>query len=85
MFLVIDDFDILESNVTLGAGRKLGRAYKTNTDSLFSLCSEWKNTLKTEREAFAVKLKRQSRKIQDLETKTKFQQNEVCNSSNTNI
>ena len=75
---------MLESNVTLGAGRKLGHTYKTYTDILFSLCSEWKNTLKTEREAFAVKLKRQSRKIQDLEIKTKFQQNEVCNTSNTN-
>ena len=84
MFLVIGDSDMLESNVTLGAGRRLGHTYKTYNDFLFSLCSEWKDTLKTEREAFAVKLKRQSRKIQDLEIKTKFQQSEVCNRSNTN-
>jgi len=58
MFLVIGDSDMLESNVTLGAGRKLGHTYKTSNDFLFSIYSEWKDTLKTVREAFAVKLKR---------------------------
>ena len=72
---------ITRKQVILGAGSKLKHAFKAY-DFLFSLCREWKNTLKTEREAFAVKLKRQSRKIQDLEIKTKFQQTEVCNRSN---
>ena len=84
MFLVIGDSDMLESNVTLGAGRRLGHTHKTYNDFLVSLCSEWKDTLKTEREAFVVTLKRQSRKIRDLEIKTKLQQSEVCNRSNTN-
>jgi len=61
--------------VLLSAKSKPGQTQAYNIR--FSLHSECKNTFKNEREAFAVKLKRKSRKIKDLEIKTKFQQNEV--------